>query len=171
MFRRSDVRPHDELARKAMPRPEENGSTFVSAAETEGRDTPEARKQVDVQHQREQQAQRLESLGELAGGIAHDFNNLLAVILNYACFVSEELVAATESDWPKRVESAVSDTEQITQAAQRAANLTRQLLAFARREVIRPEVLDLNQVVSGVEEMLRRTIGNDILIRPQLGHL
>jgi hypothetical protein len=84
------------------------------------------------------------------------------VVLNYASFVSEELVAATESDWSKRVESAVSDIEQITLAAQRAANLTRQLLAFARREVIRPEVLDLNHVISGVEEMLRRTIGEHV---------
>jgi signal transduction histidine kinase/CheY-like chemotaxis protein len=162
MFRRSDVSPHDELPRNVMPRPKGNGSSFVSVGDTEGRDSPDAQEQVDVQQQREQQAQRLESLGELAGGVAHDFNNLLAVILNYASFVSEELVAATESDWPKRVESAISDNEQITQAAQRAANLTRQLLAFARREVIRPEVLDLNQVISGVEEMLRRTIGEHV---------
>ena len=152
---------HDP-SRKAIPRLEGDESSFVSAGDTERRHSPDAQEQVDVQQQREQQAQRLESLGELAGGVAHDFNNLLAVILNYASFVSEELVAATESDWSKRVESAVSDIEQITLAAQRAANLTRQLLAFARREVIRPEVLDLNHVISGVEEMLRRTIGEHV---------
>jgi two-component system, cell cycle sensor histidine kinase and response regulator CckA len=109
-----------------------------------------------------QQAQRLESLGQLAGGVAHDFNNLLAVILNYASFVSEELGDATESDWSQRCKSARSDVGQIQQAAGRAAGLTHQLLAFARQEVIRPQVLSLNDVVEGVEEMLRRTIGENV---------
>jgi PAS domain S-box-containing protein len=109
-----------------------------------------------------QQAQRLESLGQLAGGVAHDFNNLLAVILNYASFVSEELGDATESDWSQRCKSARSDVGQIQQAAGRAAGLTHQLLAFARQEVIRPQVLNLNDVVEGVEEMLRRTIGENV---------
>ena len=98
------------------------------------------------------QARRLESLGQLAGGIAHDFNNLLAVILNYATFVAEELGDATESDWSQHCESARSDIGQIQQAAERAAALTHQLLAFARQEVIRPRVLDLNDVVAGIEE-------------------
>jgi PAS domain S-box-containing protein len=109
-----------------------------------------------------QQAQRLESLGQLAGGIAHDFNNLLAVIVNYASFVSEDLGAATESDWSQRCASARGDVGQIQQAASRATALTRQLLAFARQEVIRPRVLNLNDVIAGVEEMLRRTIGENI---------
>jgi C4-dicarboxylate-specific signal transduction histidine kinase len=94
-----------------------------------------------------QQGQRLESLGQLAGGVAHDFNNLLAVILNYAAFVSDELTAPAESGWPERLESARSDLGQITLAAGRAASLTRQLLAFARREVTRPQVLDLGTVI------------------------
>ena len=109
-----------------------------------------------------QQTQRLENLGQLAGGVAHDFNNLLAVILNYASFVSEELGAATEADWAQRCESAGSDLGQIIRAGERAASLTRQLLAFARREVIRPQVLDLDSVVTGVAEMLRRTIGEHV---------
>jgi hypothetical protein len=109
-----------------------------------------------------QQTQRLESLGQLTGGVAHDFNNLLAVILNYASFVSEELGDATESDWSQRCKSARSDVGQIQQAAGRAAGLTHQLLAFARQEVIRPQVLSLNDVVEGVEEMLRRTIGENV---------
>jgi PAS domain S-box-containing protein len=109
-----------------------------------------------------QQAQRLESLGQLAGGVAHDFNNLLAVILNYASFVTEELGDATESDWSQRCESARSDVAQIQQAAGRAAALTHQLLAFARQEVIRPQVLSLNDVIAGVEDMLRRTIGENV---------
>ncbi len=109
-----------------------------------------------------QQAQRLENLGQLAGGVAHDFNNLLAVILNYASFVSEELGAATQSDWALRCQTACSDTRQIQRAAERAAELTHQLLAFARREVVRPQVLNLNNVVASVEDMLRRTIGEHV---------
>ena len=115
------------------------------------------------------QSQRLENLGQLAGGVAHDFNNLLAVILNYASFVAEELAAPPESDWPERLESARSDIRQITLAAERAAALTRQLLAFARREVIRPQVLDLDNVITGVEEMLRRTLGAHVKLVTTLG--
>jgi hypothetical protein len=119
------------------------------------------RDMADLEAQLEQ-ARRLESLGQLAGGVAHDFNNLLAVILNYASFVAEELGDATESDWSQRCETARSDVGQIQQAAERAATLTHQLLAFARQEVIRPQVLNLNDVVAGVENMLRRTIGENI---------
>ena len=108
------------------------------------------------------QTQRMESLGQLAGGIAHDFNNLLAVILNYSTFVTEELAAATESDWQTRLESAHSDLGQISLAAERAARLTSQLLAFARREVVQPQVINLNLVISGLEDMLRRTLGEHI---------
>jgi signal transduction histidine kinase len=108
------------------------------------------------------QAQRLESLGQLAGGVAHDFNNLLAVILNYTAFAAEELTAVTESDWAERCESARGDLEQISRAGQRAAGLTRQLLAFARREVVQPRVLDLDTVITAVEEMLRRTLGEHV---------
>jgi len=104
----------------------------------------------------------MESLGQLAGGIAHDFNNLLAVILNYSTFVGEELAAATESDWRTRLESARGDLGQISLAAERAATLTRQLLAFARREVVQPQVINLNLVISGLEDMLRRTLGEHI---------
>ena len=109
-----------------------------------------------------QQAQRLENLGQLAGGIAHDFNNLLAVIINYVTFVSEEMDAASESDWGGRWETARGDVAQIKLAAGRAARLTHQLLAFARREVVRPQVIDLDQVISGVAEMLRRTLGEHV---------
>jgi signal transduction histidine kinase/CheY-like chemotaxis protein len=109
-----------------------------------------------------QQAQRLENLGQLAGGVAHDFNNLLAVILNYVTFASEELGAATESDWSQRCESARSDLSQIKRAGERAAGLTRQLLAFARREVTQPQALDLDSAITAVEEMLRRTLGEHV---------
>jgi signal transduction histidine kinase/CheY-like chemotaxis protein len=116
-----------------------------------------------------QQAQRLENLGQLAGGVAHDFNNLLAVILNYASFVSEELAAATESDWAQRVAAARGDLGEVELAAGRGVRLTRQLLAFARREVVRPQVLDLDKVITGVEEMLRRTLGEHIELVTALG--
>ena len=109
-----------------------------------------------------QQAQRLENLGQLAGGVAHDFNNLLAVILNYASFAAEDLTGATGPDWAQHRESALSDLAQIERSAERAAALTRQLLAFARREVIQPRVLDLDEVILTVENMLRRTLGENI---------
>jgi len=116
-----------------------------------------------------QQAQRLENLGQLAGGVAHDFNNLLAVILNYTTFVSETLTAATGSDWAEGREAALGDLEQVKLAAERAARLTRQLLAFARREVIRPQVLDIDEVITAVEEMLRRTLGEHVELLTSLG--
>ena len=109
-----------------------------------------------------QQAQRMENLGQLAGGVAHDFNNLLAVILNYVSFVSEELAEATDADWAQRCASASSDLAQVKRAGERAASLTRQLLAFARREVIQPRVLDLDSVITAVQEMLGRTLGEHI---------
>jgi signal transduction histidine kinase/CheY-like chemotaxis protein len=109
------------------------------------------------------QAQRLESLGQLAGGVAHDFNNLLSVILNYVTFVSEEVTAAAAGPDPARhLESASADLAQIKKAAERAARLTHQLLVFARRDVIRPQVLDLDTVITSVEELLRRTIGEHV---------
>ena len=118
-----------------------------------------------------QQTQRMEVLGRLAGGVAHDFNNLLAVILNYSAFVSEELTAAVESapDWERRRNVAQRDVGQIQRAAERAADLTHQLLAFARREVVQPRVLDLNAAVAGVEELLRRTLGEDMELVITLG--
>jgi signal transduction histidine kinase len=112
-----------------------------------------------------QQGQRLEILGQLAGGVAHDFNNLLAVILNYASFVAEELAAAPQSE---SMAAAGRDVGQIERAAQRATALTHQLLAFARREVIQPRVLDLNSVVTDVTQLLDRTIGGDVVLHTDL---
>jgi two-component system, cell cycle sensor histidine kinase and response regulator CckA len=112
-------------------------------------------------------ARRLESLGELAGGIAHDFNNLLAVIINYAAFVSEDL--ATEAPVGEEKRNGIrADVEQITLAARRAADLTHQLLAFARREVVQPEVVDVNAVVTDVEHLLERTLGEHIELHSEL---
>jgi len=99
------------------------------------------------------QSQRMEAIGRLAGGVAHDFNNLLTVINSYARFIIEEL---KEGD-PIR-----ADAGAIEQAGNRAAALTRQLLAFSRKQVLQPEVLSLNEIVTGLEGMLRRVLREDI---------
>jgi PAS domain S-box-containing protein len=105
------------------------------------------------------QAERLDSLGQLAGGIAHDFNNLLAVISGYADMFGDELAA----DHPGR-----SDLDGIKQAAARGSALTRQLLIFSRLEPSQPEVLDLNAVVTDTQRLLSRTLGEDIHVATQL---
>jgi PAS domain S-box-containing protein len=114
------------------------------------------------------QAQRLESLGQLAGGIAHDFNNLLAVIINYAAFVAEDLRTASENGETERWGSTCEDIEQIRLAAERASHLTHQLLAFARREVVQPEVVDVNGIVRDIEQLLRRTLGEHVELHSAL---
>ena len=99
------------------------------------------------------QSQKLEAIGTLAGGIAHDFNNLLTVISGYTQLA---LMRADKSS------PAADDLRQVVEAAERAANLTHQLLAFSRKQVLQPTVLDLNEVVSGISPMLRRIIGEHI---------
>jgi PAS domain S-box-containing protein len=103
--------------------------------------------------QEARQARKMETAGRLAGGVAHDFNNLLTAILGTSEILLQELPAGT---------SAREDVEEIKRAATRAANLTRQLLAFSRRQVLQPRILDLNQLVHGVETMLHRLIGEHI---------
>ena len=113
------------------------------------------------------QKQRLESLGQLAGGVAHDFNNLLSVIMNYARFVGEEVTAAAAED-AERWSPVASDVAEIEGASRRAAALTRQLLAFARKEVTHPEVVGLNDVVREAQQLLERTLGEHIELRFEL---
>ena len=110
------------------------------------------------------QAQKMEAIGRLAGGVAHDFNNLLTVILGSVDLMLAELGPGH----PMR-----PSAEEIRQAAERAAMLTQQLLAFSRKQVLQPRVLDLNRVVTESAEMLRRLIGENVELRtvfdPQLG--
>ncbi len=106
------------------------------------------------------QAQKMEAIGRLAGGIAHDFNNLLTVIKGYA-----ELLTLEATGTP-RLQRA---TDEITRAANRAVALTRQLLAFSRRQVLHPKVLDVGALVTGVASMLRRLIGEDVELVTELG--
>jgi two-component system cell cycle sensor histidine kinase/response regulator CckA len=103
-----------------------------------------------------QQAQKMESVGRLAGGVAHDFNNMLGVILGHAELALDQV---KPSD-PLHV-----DLSEIHKAAARSADLTRQLLAFARRQTVAPVMLDLNETVAGMLTMLRRLIGEDIDLR------
>jgi PAS domain S-box-containing protein len=102
------------------------------------------------------QAQKMESVGRLAGGVAHDFNNVLTAIFGYADLVLEELPAAS---------AARQDVEEIRKAAERAAALTRQLLAFSRRQVLAPVVLSVNALVEDIDRMLRRLVGADVELR------
>jgi signal transduction histidine kinase/ActR/RegA family two-component response regulator len=106
------------------------------------------------------QSQRLESLGQLAGGVAHDFNNLLGIIIGYATMCAHDVEAAARTDL--RWRALYDDLSQILQAGDRATNLTRPLLSFARADVAQAQVIDLNAIVTGVEQLLRRTIGEDI---------
>jgi len=105
-------------------------------------------------------AERMESLGQLVGGIAHDFNNLLNVISCFADLIAEEIAGLAAEDG--RLGSVAGDVEQVRGAAQRAIRLTRQLLIFARSDVVHPEVLSLNDIIAGLEQLLRRTLGEHI---------
>jgi signal transduction histidine kinase/CheY-like chemotaxis protein len=106
------------------------------------------------------QAQKMEAVGRLAGGVAHDFNNLLTVILSYTDMLIEGVA-------PK--DPRAEDLDQIRKAGRAAAALTRQLLAFSRQQVIEPRLVDLNEIVSSADRLLRRLIGEDIELEANLG--
>jgi PAS domain S-box-containing protein len=132
-----------------------NGTGQVEYYETFVRDVTDQRRL----QQQLLQSQKMEAVGRLAGGIAHDFNNLLTVITSYSELLLEDLA----TDDPKR-----EDVEQVRKAADGAAGLTRQLLAFSRQQVVAPRVLSLNAVVDGLQKILRRVLGEDVALATTL---
>jgi two-component system, cell cycle sensor histidine kinase and response regulator CckA len=185
----SDPRPRPMDAGMQLAGRRRDGSTFPAEISLAAIDTDEgilvtaavrdvterleaaaARERLNTQAERErlerqlQQSQRLESLGQLAGGVAHDFNNLLGVISSYANFVAKAVKKESSGPWP----SVLADVEQIELACDRAAGLTRQLLTFARREVAQPQVLNLNDVVTGVLKLMQRTLGEHVELATHL---
>ena len=132
-----------------------------AAAELERVEAEEARQRLEEQLHA---SQKMEAIGSLAGGVAHDFNNLLSVILGHMEFALE---GVREGD-PLR-----DDLLEVKKAGERATVLTRQLLAFSRKQILQPVALDLNQIAAGVEKMLRRILGEDIdlvqALAPDLG--
>jgi len=151
-WKRKDGTPlHVELLGRAV----RSAAGTIESYETFVRDVTEQRRL-----QRELvQAQKMEAVGRLAGGIAHDFNNLLTAILGSAELALETLPAGA----PEREE-----VDEVRKAALRAADLTRQLLAFSRQQVIVPKVLNPNDVVGGMDKMLRRLLGEDVELRAAL---
>ena len=136
--------------------PVRNAEETIIGASTTARDITD-RKRADEERSRLeaqlQQAQKMESVGRLAGGVAHDFNNMLAVILGHT------EIALGEAGPNQALRE---DLDEIRKAAERSAELTRQLLTFARKQTVAPKVLDLNETVAGMLKMLQRIIGEDI---------
>jgi PAS domain S-box-containing protein len=132
------------------------GAIIVNQDVTERRAAEEALRRSEEQLR---QAQKMEAVGQLAGGIAHDFNNLLTGVLTYCDLILQEV---------RQGDPIRSDVEQIRHAGQRAAGLTRQLLAFSRRQVLQPRVLSLNSTVTELDGMLRRLIRADIGLETEL---
>ena len=136
------------------------GAAVLARDVTASKRSQEALRESEAQLR---QSQKMEAIGRLAGGVAHDFNNILSVILCSAEFARDSTGGGTLTD----------DLDAIQSAGERAQGLTRQLLAFSRKQVLEPRVIDLNAVVGGIEKMLRRLLPEDIhlhtKLRPALG--
>ena len=142
------------------------GTVQVLGVATDITDSKRAEQTLRDTEEQLRQSQKLEGVGQLARGIAHDFNNLLTVIGGY----TDLLLKASDLDQPKR-----DKLIEVKKAAERASSLTRQLLAFSRKQILKPEVLDPNSLVDGLGKMLRRLIGEDIEVitslRPEVGKI
>jgi len=153
----------EELSARRKDGREFHAEMNLSPVETDegGRITCIIRDITERKHLEEQlrQSQKMEALGRLAGGVAHDFNNLLTIIGGYA----QMLLGSFKARHPAR-----RDAESIMEAANRASALTRQLLAFSRRQVVQPKVLDLNRLILRMHRMLRPIIGEDIALELDL---
>jgi len=140
-----------------------DGTRQVLGISTEITERRAAQEALRASEEQLRQAQKMEAVGQLAGGIAHDFNNLLTAILGYADLALEQVASDSE---------VAADLQEIRKAGDRARGLTSQLLAFSRKQVLQPRVVDLNTVVAEVEGMLRRVIAEDIrfeiLVDPRL---
>jgi len=130
--------------------PTTEGLVILSMDTTERRRTAQAHEALEEQLR---QSQRMDAVGRLAGGVAHDFNNLLSIILGYGESVLEQLQAQD----PLR-----ADVQEMHKAAQRAAELTKQLLMFSRQQLVEPKILDLNEILSGLGRMLGRLLGAEL---------
>ncbi len=135
-----------ELAREDL-------QTHIAYIEAEMQERKKAENELSLKEAQLRQAQKMEAIGILAGGVAHDFNNILTAILGY----SQLLLYRIESDNPMR-----ESVTEIQRAAERAASLTRQLLAFSRHQVLQPQVVQLNRLIEDMQKMLTRLIGEDI---------
>jgi signal transduction histidine kinase/ActR/RegA family two-component response regulator len=156
---------HEELEAKVQ----ERTADLLRANEELQREIAERKKAQEALLRSEEQlrqAQKLEAIGRLAGGVAHDFNNLLSVVLSYSGILLSEMDPKAHG---------YNELEEIKRAGERAAELTRQLLAFSRQQVLDFKILDLNEILTGLTKMLGRLLGEDVemkmLLSPRLGRV
>jgi PAS domain S-box-containing protein len=134
-------------------RAERDGARAVATAEQESQSRAKVEQTLRQTEEQLRQSQKMEAIGTLAGSVAHDFNNLLSVIISY----SDLLIAGLPSSDPMR-----ADLQEIARAGHRAEDLTRQLLAFSRQQLLEPKLVNFNEAIAGMAKMLRRLIGEDV---------